>query len=152
MVLWLNLLKALSDSHRPLPPAWYVAIWKPKGLRENSWYTFHDLEPVQVDRLKNPISHSHLFMLRSLQNFVSLRAARHVTRNLGQKIPRPATCNARQILLISMETWNWKWTLSCEYLRSSVEGELEVVLSIFRWQRVVVKLVRVEFVYQSTEC
>ena len=38
-----------------------------------------------------------------------------------------------------------------EYLRSSLECQLEVVFPIFRWQRAIVKLVRVEFMDQSAE-
>lgn len=38
-----------------------------------------------------------------------------------------------------------------EYLRPSLECQLEVVFPIFRWQRVIVKLIRVEFMDQSAE-
>ena len=41
--------------------------------------------------------------------------------------------------------------ISNEYSRSSLEGQLKVVFSIFCGQRVVVELVRVEFMDQSTE-
>lgn len=42
-------------------------------------------------------------------------------------------------------------TITNEYLRSSLEGQLKVVFPIFRWQRVIVKLVRVEFMDQSAK-
>ena len=53
------------------------------------------------------------------------------------------------------ENWHYCLVMNSKiknkYLRSSLEGQFKVVFPIFRWQRAIVKLVRVEFMDQSAK-